>query len=208
MAGLPEALAAKERRYFGWLEDAAEGAVGATDLLDELLHSYPAHRELAEEIATRRARTLAPLDRIREALSESFVTPFDRDDVVALAAELREVVNRAEQVAAYLEIYKRDSALAEAKRLAQLLLAAARTLQGAIAKLRRMGDVSSDVEEIGELRREAVRVGREGLSSLFVDGLDPLSVVAWKDLLARLGGAVDATDHAANILAGVVLKHG
>ena len=48
---------------------------------------------------------------------------------------------------------------------------------------------------------------REALASLFEHGIDPMLVIRWKDIFERLEDAVDATEHTANILQGIVIKN-
>jgi uncharacterized protein len=48
---------------------------------------------------------------------------------------------------------------------------------------------------------------REAIASLFDTGIDPMVVIRWKDIFERLEEAIDATEHVANILQGIVIKN-
>ena len=47
----------------------------------------------------------------------------------------------------------------------------------------------------------------EAVAALFEGATDPMVVVRWKDLFERLEAAIDATEHAANILETIVIKN-
>ena len=95
----------------------------------------------------------------------------------------------------------------QAEHLAQILLAAARQISEAMPRLRTFKDISHYTVEINRLENDGDRVTREAMASLFSDGIDPMVVIRWKDLYERLENAIDATEHVANILEGIVIKN-
>ena len=54
---------------------------------------------------------------------------------------------------------------------------------------------------------EGDAITREAMASLFHTGIDPMVVISWKDLFERLENAIDATEHVAYILEGIVIKN-
>ena len=61
--------------------------------------------------------------------------------------------------------------------------------------------------EINRLENEGDRITREAVASLFDGGIDPMVVIRWKDIFERLEAAIDATEQAANIIEGIVIKN-
>ena len=61
--------------------------------------------------------------------------------------------------------------------------------------------------EIHRLENDGDRLYRDAVAALFADGLDPMVVIRWKDLFAVLERAIDATETAAHILEGIVIKN-
>ena len=45
------------------------------------------------------------------------------------------------------------------------------------------------------------------MAALFDHGIDPMTVIRWKDIYERLENAIDATERVANILEGIVIKN-
>ena len=57
------------------------------------------------------------------------------------------------------------------------------------------------------LEREVLDNRDETPGSGLVDRIDPMIVIRWKDLFAVLERAIDATETAAHILEGIVIKN-
>ena len=64
-------------------------------------------------------------------------------------------------------------------------------------------------EAIDKIARAATLARQQGLDLIIeVDGgIDPMVVILWKDLFERLEAAIDAAEHVANILEGIVIKN-
>jgi uncharacterized protein Yka (UPF0111/DUF47 family) len=92
-------------------------------------------------------------------------------------------------------------------RLARVLADAAEQISEALGKLRGTADITRHTVEVNRLENEGDRITREAIASLFDGGIDPMVVIRWKDLFERLEDAIDATEHVANILAGIVIKN-
>ena len=91
--------------------------------------------------------------------------------------------------------------------MAAILHESARQLAQAIPRLRSFRDIHHFTIEVNRLENEGDRVVREALASLFERGIDPMMVIRWKDIFERLEHAIDACEHVANILEGIVVKH-
>ena len=61
--------------------------------------------------------------------------------------------------------------------------------------------------EVDRIETHGDRLYRDAVASLFANGIDPMVVIRWKDLFGVLERAVDATETAAHILEGIVIKN-
>jgi uncharacterized protein len=95
----------------------------------------------------------------------------------------------------------------QAQELTRVLHQAARQIAEAMPRLRGFRDLSHYTVEINRLENDGDRITREAIASLFDNGIDPMVVIRWKDIFERLEEAIDATEHVANILEGVVIKN-
>ena len=93
----------------------------ASTLLYELLRTYPDNKQLAAEILDLEHEGDRITHDIIDRLNHTFVTPIDREDILALASALDDVVDYTEEVADYLELYKIEAPMEQSIQLARVL---------------------------------------------------------------------------------------
>jgi predicted phosphate transport protein (TIGR00153 family) len=197
----------KDREFFDLFEEAGGNILRAAQLLEEMLHDYPERRDLARDILICEQEGDRITHDIMLRLNNTFVTPIDREDILALASALDDVVDFTEEVADFLGLYKIEAPMEQAQRLSHILHQAARQIAEAMPRLRGFKDLSHYTVEVNRLENDGDRVSREALASLFDNGIDPMVVIRWKDIYDRLEDAIDATEHVAYILEGIVIKN-
>jgi predicted phosphate transport protein (TIGR00153 family) len=207
MSRSAEDFARRDRAYFDLFEEAGQNIQRSADLLDALLTGYPDSRDLAQDIRACEHTGDRITHDIINRLNHTVVAPIDREDVLALAPALDDIVDYIEEVADYLGLYKIEAPMDQAIRLAAVLKSASRNVCEAIPRLRGFSDISHYTVEINRLENEGDRITREAVASLFDGGIDPMVVIRWKDLFERLEAAIDATERVANILEGIVIKN-
>src|SRR6187551_4110039 len=207
MARLSQLFAPREREFFDLFEEAGANIVRAAELLERMLEHWPDHRELARDVLVCEHEGDRITHDIIQRLNQTFVTPIDREDIYALASALDDVIDYTEEVADYLGLYKIEAPMSQAQDLARVLHAAARQIAEAMPRLRGFRDISHYTVELNRLENDGDRIVREAIASLFDNGIDPMVVIRWKDIFERLEEAIDATEHVANILQGVVIKN-
>jgi predicted phosphate transport protein (TIGR00153 family) len=207
MSRLSAVFGSRDRAYFELFEEAGHNILNAADLLDRMLRNYPDSKDLAREILICEQEGDRITHDIIDRLNHTFVTPIDREDILALASALDDIVDYVEEVADYLGLYKIEAPMDQAIKLAHVLLQAARQIEEAIPRLRGFRDISHFTVEINRLENEGDRITREAVASLFDNGIDPMVVIRWKDVFERLEAAIDAAEHVANILEGIVIKN-
>ena len=204
---LSSVLAPRDREFFDLFEEAGGNIVRATDLLEQMLRDYPDRSQLARDILICEQEGDRITHDIIRRLNETFVTPIDREDIYALASALDDVVDFAEEVADYLGLYKIEAPMEQGQRMAEVLHQAGRQIAEAVPRLRGFQDISHYTVEINRLENDGDRIVREAMAALFDNGIDPMVVIRWKDIYERLESAIDATEHVANILEGIVIKN-
>jgi uncharacterized protein len=207
MARLAQVFAPKDRVYFELFEEAGQNILKAADLLDRMLATYPDAKELAEDILDLEHEGDRITHDIIDRLNHTYVTPIDREDILALASALDDIVDYTEEVSDYLGLYKIEAPMDQAIKLANVLKQSARQIAEAIPRLRGFRDIGHYTVEINRLENEGDRLTREGIAALFDGGIDPMVVIRWKDVYERLEAAIDACERVANIMEGIVIKN-
>ncbi len=207
MSRLSQVFIPNDREFFDLFEEASTNIVRAADLLDQMLRTFPERAELARDILICEQEGDRITHDIIQRLNHTFVTPIDREDIYELASGLDDIVDFTEEVADYMGLYKIEAPMEQAQRLAHILLESSRQIAEAMPRMRTFKDISHYVVEIHRLENDGDRVSREAMASLFDNGIDPMVVIRWKDIFERLESAIDATERAANILEGIVIKN-
>jgi uncharacterized protein len=207
MPSLAQILAPNEREYFDLFERAGTTIVRATELLEEMLGSYPDRRDLASVIHDCEHEGDRIAHDVITRLNHTFVTPFDREDIYELVSVLDDIVDFTDEVADYLGVYKIEAPMEQSQQLAGILTQAARQVAEALTHFRGFKNVTQYTVEVHRLENEADRIVRDAIGALFVDGIDPMVVIRWKDIYERLENAIDSTERAAYIIEGIVIKN-
>ncbi len=207
MASIGQLLRGSDREFFDLFERAGANAVRAATLLDELLAGYPESQLLARDILVCEQDGDRLTHELIRRINQSVVTPIDRQDILRLSSALDDIVDFIEEVADYLGLYRVEAPMAQAQALANVLVDATRELDWAIPLVREFKSISKHTVEVHRLENEGDRIVRGAIASLFEGGIDPMVVIRWKDIFEMLENAIDATERAAFVLEGIVIKN-
>jgi len=207
MVRLSQVFSPKDREFFDLFEEASGNIVRGAELLEEMVRGFPETAQLGREILLCEQEGDRITHDIINRLNQTFVTPIDREDILALASALDDVIDLTEEVADYLVLYKIEAPMAQAERMAVILRDACRQVASCMPRMRAFEDISHYTVEIHRLENDGDRTVREAMASLFDTGVDPMVVIRWKDIFDRLEEAIDATEHVAGVLEGIVIKN-
>jgi hypothetical protein len=200
-------LVPRDRVFFDLFIEAGQNALRAARLLDEMMRTWPDDKGLAREVLIAEQEGDRITHDIVQRLNSTFVTPIDREDIYGLATQMDDIVDFTEEAADFLGLYKIEAPMDQASALTGILVQSCEQLAEALGNLRDFKDLDKYWIEIHRLENEGDRVSRDAVASLFSDGIDPMVVIRWKDMFAVLEEAIDATETAAQILEGIVIKN-
>lgn len=139
-------------------------------------------------------------------LNQTFITPFDREDIHRLASSLDDVLDFMNAAANRLVMYKIDQPPLASAELAALIVLQTEELSKGVSLLEKNGAVLKHCEEVNRLEDVADHVSRRAIANLFENEKDPIQLIKLKELFEVLEMATDKAEDAANVLEGVVLK--
>lgn len=200
-------LLPRDRTFFDLFIEAGQNTVNASRLLDRMMHSWPEDEGLSREVLKAEQEGDRITHDIIQRLNTTFVTPIDREDIYALATQIDDIVDFTEEAADFLGLYKIEAPMEQAVALTRVLVGACEQLAAGLEHLREFKDLDRYWIEIHRLENEGDRISRDAVASLFSNGIDPMVVIRWKDMFAVLENAIDATETAAQILEGIVIKN-
>jgi uncharacterized protein len=143
-------------------------------------------------------------------LRETWITPFDRDDIHNLINSLDDVIDAMHAVSQRTVVYGIDEVRPEAVALAALLVKGCESMQiavGLLAGMKQSEQILAQCRVMDQLEGEADQVFRKALAALYQTGADPIMVLKWRDIIDNLEGATDRVNDVANLLEGIVLEY-
>jgi predicted phosphate transport protein (TIGR00153 family) len=195
------------REFFNLFDEAGANILRAAELLDNLLGTWPDENGLQREILICEQEGDRITHDLIQLLNHKVPTSIDRQDVYALASALDDVVDYTEEAADFLGLYNIEAPMEQAQEMSRVLRESCSNLAAALSQLERFGDLHHQLVEVNRLENEGDRIVREALASLFVNGIDPMVVIRWKDIFERMEQAIDACETAANIIESIIVKH-
>ena len=145
---------------------------------------------------------------IIEYLNASFITPFDREDIYALAGNLDTVLDEIEGVASRIHLFGVDKPTSECVELARIIVRAAQLIEDAIRNLRHFSGLKEFLIAIHDLENQADQITRRETARLFHDGSIPvLELIKWKEIYARLEHTADRMEDVADVIEDIVVKN-
>lgn len=200
----------REEKFFTLFEDSARNIVRASHVLKQLVDTWECIEQRVAEIRELEHAGDSITHEIIARLHRTFVTPFDREDIVLLAKSLDDVMDFIDGAAGIMLIYKVDTPGKRVRELANIIVQACEEVERAVLQLRQHAkpkQVLGHCVEINRLENMGDVVYRAALAELFEDSSDMAHVIKWREIFEQMESATDRCEDVANVLEGVALKH-
>ena len=205
-------LMPREDKFFFFLQQSAANLKKTSTALNELMENYQDVSEKVEEIKALEEVGDTIIHTIMTSLHKTFVTPLDREDIAALGERMDDIVDSMEEAARIMVEYSIEQPTETAKELTRIIVECADTLERAVILLNSKGSKLQEIlplaSEINTLENKADQITSAAMAKLFNEDVSPIYVLKWKEVYNLLEGATDFCEQAANMLEGIVLKHG
>jgi uncharacterized protein len=192
--------------FFALFNDSAANVADCAQRLRDML-ADPTNAALHEKVAACEQQGDKLVQTILQRLNTTFVTPFDREDIHALAEELDDVVDDMLEVSHRMQITGITTALPELKEQADLLVQCADETKLLVERLESMKNVQPHLDAIDRLESEGDAVHRRILARLFGGEFEALEVLRWKDVIEAMEGALNTLEDISDVVESIVLKH-
>lgn len=206
-------LVPQEPKFFPLLRDMADVIIEASDQMLKFVE-YPDRsqdKEFYRLIKAQELRGDQLVDKIFEELNHTFITPFDREDINALAVTLDDVIDFINSCAKRIMLYKPKAISESAIPLAQLVKDAASTLKVAVEELNELKKRPEKIKEccktLHDIENKADDVYEHFLLKLFEDEKDAVEIIKLKDILHELEKATDKAEGVGKIIKTIIIKY-
>jgi len=200
----------REEKFFDLFQASAENMVKAAQSLKEMINDWEHVEGKVAEITELEHKGDTITHEIMSRLNRTFVTPFDREDIVQLAHVLDDVTDFIHAAADAMLLYKVERPGERANELADIILQATEEIEKVLPQLKKRIILSSVLKrcvEINRLENLADRVYRSAIAELFDNSTDMAHIIKWREIYAHMESATDRCEDVADVLEGVAIKH-
>jgi len=198
----------REEKFYSDFQALADELKHGASALEEMLVAEHPLWDKADEIKEIEHKCDFLTHEIIQRLNRTFVTPLDREDIHALARSLDDVMDAIDAAATLIRLYRLDSVRFGALELARIITTCTEQVRLGLGALEQHKGLATHAIEINRLENEADRLHQQAVSRLFDEERDPMLVMKWKEALDFLEDATDRCEDVANVLEGVMVKHG
>lgn len=220
--GLPEASAIQEESednmkaakrkedvfYTMYIQMAGKILEAAETFID-LLHNYENIPEKISAMKILETECDSQSHDIMQELKESFITPFDREDISEITREMDDIVDCLEEAANAFDMYGIKEMKPEAQIMAEKTVQAIRELDVMfrhLSEIKKNKVVLEQIVEINRIENEGDILYRKYIKELFEKEKDPIELIKWRHIYQLIEDSLDSCENVANILEAVVLK--
>jgi predicted phosphate transport protein (TIGR00153 family) len=199
-------LIPRDGKFYDVFRDQAENIQQAASKLVALFEDYHDVEKRVAEIKFMEHKGDQLTHSLMMRLNQTFITPFDREDIHALGSALDDVLDLIDAVANRMIIYKVGSVTPGARHLAKVIHHGAELLLLAVSELSKPEKILDYCEQMQHLEEEADRIKGECIARLFENTTSPTDIIKWKEIYEVLEAATDKVEDVSDVLEAVVLK--
>ena len=146
----------------------------------------------------------------RTALRSTWITPFDRNDIMELVNKLDDTLDVMHAISARFTLFELKEMREESREFAVLVCEACRHVEHAVKLLNDMknaDEIMKTVERIDQVESAGDALYRRSVARLFKDGNDPLYVMKWREMFEKFEEVLDLTSDVGDQIQGVVMEY-
>lgn len=205
-------LKPRETVFFELLEAAADNAHKAGQLFDTAVRTndpsrWAEFRRQMKEVEHAGDRITHDLI---DRLNQTFVTPIEREDILALTHALDDVADLLDATTERLVLYRIGKVMPAVTELSSIIVEGTQELTHLVRHLRTMSDqkdIRARIKHCHALENQADSIYHTALAQIFENPTDPIELIKWKELLAQVEEATDQVEFVAQVIGSTVMRN-
>jgi len=201
-------LLPKDEKFFEFFHQQSSILCQAASLLlSGLQGGFPSMCEISKRMEVLERSGDDVTHRLFDRLRQTFITPFDPEDIQSLATSLDNVLDTIEDATFRIVAYRIDPIPEAAVELGRMIANCCTTLDKALHALEKKGSVMEACIEVNRLEEEADAVERAMLAKLFSTETDAIALIKLKELYELLESATDRCEDVADVIQNISVKN-
>lgn len=146
---------------------------------------------------------------IMKNLNVTFITPFDREDIHALANKLDNVIDMFNAMTNRMKVYRINIVNEDLVQFSHVIESSVRAVANAVAEMRNSRDPQKvhtlcieihRLENVGDTMRDSI------LGRLLDECTDPMKIIKWKEIFESAETVLDVCEDVANVVESIMVK--
>ncbi|MGA2883275.1 MAG: DUF47 family protein [Bryobacteraceae bacterium] len=198
----------KDEKFFEYFFEQSEILCQAGHLLHTGLQGgYEGMCRVAKQMETLERAGDEVTHKLLDRLRQTFITPFDPEDIQSLASALDDVLDTMEDAVFRIVAYRIDPIPPAAMELGGMIASSCRALDKALRTLQEKRPVMEACIEVNRLEEAADAVERTMLTNLFSSNMDAITLIKLKELYELLESATDRCEDVADVIQNIAVKN-
>lgn len=206
-------LKKNEFDYFEYFRRCGKFARRAAEFLYETLSAFDPTTLKERVDAMHRIENEADMIKheMTRRLTHEFITPLEREDIVALSQEMDNVVDAAEDVLQRAYMFNVRNIRPETIAFAELFVKCCDELANTLDELENYkkagAAITKHIVEVNALESEGDTMHNENIRRLFTEETDVRELLIWSNMFECFEICLDSCEHAADVVESVVMKN-
>lgn len=201
----------KDGTFYPLFEKAADNIVHIADLLSKVVRETDIQKreELIREIEAVEHLGDEITHEVLNNLNTVFITPFDREDIHALATSIDDVADHVKDAALRIRLFKPQALPTGIMKMSDLICHGTEEVRKAMKELkdvRNLGKLKKLIIDINNVENQADAVFEVAMTDLFANEKDPIEIIKIKDIIAKMESATDRCEDIANVIESIIVK--
>jgi predicted phosphate transport protein (TIGR00153 family) len=212
MAGFLSYFLPKDKVFYNLFEEASDNLQAISEKLIQVVHEpdYNKREVLIKEMHDIEHQNDDVTHRIFVELGRNFITPFDREDIHALASALDDIADYIFSAGKKINFYKIDPIQDQGiQKTAEAIGEAVVAVKQAVKELRNLKNTQKIIEcviKINSIENSADDIFDMSIERLFESDVDAKELIKRREIYQVMETATDKCEDAGNVIESIVVK--
>lgn len=199
----------KEFNFFDLFETQVNCAVEAARYFKELVSKDGVNEAALSKMHQIEHQGDEAAHVIIKQLNQTFITPFDREDIYALTKELDDIVDMIYTIVSRLKVYKIEGVNKDLVEFASVIEQSVAGVSTAVKAMRNMKNpkiISDSCVEVNRLENVGDAMRDKVLGELFEKEKDPIMVIKLKEIYEDAETVLDICEDVVHVVESILVK--
>jgi len=200
----------KEPKFFELFNQQAANALKAAEFFRELTKNGKFNDANIQTMKDIEQEGDTTAHEITDMLNRTFITPFDREDILSLTHELDDVVDFVNSITMRMRMYRLYTVSEDMMQFSDVIEQSVKNVCKAVKELHDLSRPRRIIDhciEINRLENTGDQLREIAITKLFDSTTDPITIIKWKEIFEQAEVVLDKCEHIAKIIESIIVKN-